>query len=210
MGIISKTAATSMLDVKSMESSLALRLDMPIEGMTCAACAARVEKSLNKLPGVVANVNFAAESALVTVHSGATSPATGLEGIRKTGYSVPDQVAEFTIYGMTCAACAARIEKGLNKLDGVSAAVNFASETARVRYVPGLATVEQLAGAIRKAGYEASERGEASAEAEKTRRAAAYRAELRLLWISIALSLPLVAQMFATFGGPSHELLPRR
>jgi len=192
-----------------MASSSVLRLDLPLEGMTCAACAARIEKSLNKLPGVVANVNFAAESARVTVQPDATSPATVVEAIRKTGYSVPEQVLEFTIYGMTCAACAARIEKGLNRLDGVSAAVNFASETARVRYVPGLATVEQLAGAIRKAGYEASERVEASAEAEKTRRAAAYRAELRLLWISIALSLPLVAQMFATFGGPSHELLPR-
>src|SRR3989304_9904787 len=104
MGIISKTAATSMLDVKSMESSLALRLDMPIEGMTCAAGAARIEKSLTKLPGVVANVNFAAESALVTVQPGATSPAGVIEAIRKTGYSVPHRVAELTPYGLTCAA----------------------------------------------------------------------------------------------------------
>ena len=58
-----------------MEASSALRLDLPIEGMTCVACAARIEKSLNKLPGVVANVNFAAESALVTIRPGATSPA---------------------------------------------------------------------------------------------------------------------------------------
>ncbi|TSA17462.1 MAG: heavy-metal-associated domain-containing protein, partial [Betaproteobacteria bacterium] len=49
-----------------MDSSSALRLDLPLAGMTCAACAARIEKSLNKLPGVAANVNFAAESALVT------------------------------------------------------------------------------------------------------------------------------------------------
>ena len=94
-----------------MESSSALRLDMPIEGMTCAACAARIEKSLNKLPGVAANVNFAAESARVTVQPGATSAAGVIEAIRKTGYSVPDRLAELTIYGMTCAACAVRIEK---------------------------------------------------------------------------------------------------
>ena len=192
-----------------MNSPSALRLDLPIEGMTCAACAARVERSLNKLPGVAASVNFAAESALVTVQPDATRPAAVLEAIRQTGYSVPTQVAEFQVYGMTCAACAARIEKALNKLEGVSAAVNFASETARVRYVPGLATPEQLANAIRKAGYEASERAEASAQEDKSRRAAAYRAELRLLWISVALSLPLFAQMFLTYGGPSHELLPR-
>ena len=192
-----------------MESTSALRLDLPLEGMTCAACAARIEKSLNKLPGVAANVNFAAESALVTVQPGAISPAGVIEAIRKTGYSVPDRLAELTIYGMTCAACAMRIEKGLNKLAGVRAEVNFASETARVRYVPGLASVEQLTAAIRKAGYDASERVEASAEEEKARRAEAYRADLRLLWISIALSLPLVLQMFATFDSAGHEWLPR-
>ena len=192
-----------------MESTSALRLDLPLAGMTCAACAARIEKSLNKLPGVAANVNFAAESALVTVQPGAISPAGVIEAIRKAGYSVPDRLAELTIYGMTCAACAMRIEKGLNKLAGVRAEVNFASETARVRYVPGLASVEQLTAAIRKAGYDASERVEASAEEEKARRAEAYRADLRLLWISIALSLPLVLQMFATFDSAGHEWLPR-
>ena len=122
---------------------------------------------------------------------------------------LPAQVAEFQIQGMTCAACAARIEKALNRLEGVNAAVNFASETARVRYLSGLATPEQLAGVIQKTGYEASERVETSSEDEKARRAAAYRAELRLLWVSIALSLPLVAQMLAMFGLSDSEILPR-
>jgi Cu+-exporting ATPase len=192
-----------------MESSSALRLDLPLAGMTCAACAARIEKSLNKLPGVVANVNFAAESARVTVEPGRSSPAAVVEAIRRSGYSVPAQTAEFQIYGMTCAACATRIEKTLNKLEGVEAAVNFASETARVRYMPGLATVEQLAAAIRKAGYDAGERVEANAEEEKARRADAYRADLRLFWISVALSLPLVIEMFSMFGQAHTELLPR-
>ncbi len=192
-----------------MESSSALRLDLPLEGMTCAACALRIEKSLNKLPGVVANVNFAAESARVTVAPDQSSAAAVVEAIRKTGYSVPVQTAEFRIDGMTCVACATRIEKTLNKLEGVEAAVNFASETARVRYVPGVATPEHLAGTIRKAGYEASERVEASAEEEKSRRAAAFHAELRLFWISVALSLPLLAGMLTMFGQGHAELLPR-
>ena len=193
----------------SMESTSALRLDLPLEGMTCAACAARIEKSLNRLPGVVANVNFAAESARVTIEPGLTTPAAVVEAVGRSGYSVPPQVVEFQIDGMTCAACAARIEKTLNRLDGVTGTVNFASETARVRYTPGLATPEQLASAIRKAGYDASERVEASAEEEKARRAGAYRADLRLLWVSIALSLPLVLQMFVTFDSAGHEWLPR-
>ena len=177
--------------------------------MTCAACAARIEKSLNKLPGVAANVNFAAESAHVTVEPNLSSAAAVVEAIRRSGYSVPVQLAEFQIYGMTCVACATRIEKALNKLEGVEAAVNFASETARVRYMPGLASVEQLTAAIRKAGYEASERVEANTAEEKARRAEAYRAELRLFWVSVALSLPLLLQMFSMFGQEHSELLPR-
>ena len=192
-----------------MESTSAIRLDLPLEGMTCAACAARIEKSLNKLPGVVANVNFAAESAQVTLQPQQSSAAAVVETIRRTGYSVPVQVAEFQIYGMTCVACAARIEKALNKLEGVEAAVNFASESARVRYQPGLATPEQLITAIRKAGYEASERVEANAAQEKVRRADAFQAELRLFWVSVALSLPLLAGMFSMFGDVHSELLPR-
>src|SRR3990172_4147443 len=91
---------------------------------------------------------------------------------------------DLPVEGMTCAACALRVERSLNKLDGVRAEVNFATETARVRYVPGLAGVAELAAAIRKAGYEATERVEASAEEEKARRAAVYRADLHLLWFS--------------------------
>ena len=64
-----------------MESSSALRLDLPLAGMTCAACAARIEKSLNKLPGVAANVNFASGSALVTVQPDATSAAGVIEAL---------------------------------------------------------------------------------------------------------------------------------
>src|ERR1019366_7417622 len=192
-----------------MDALPTVRLDLPLEGMTCAACAARIEKSLNKLPGVAANVNFAAESAQVMLQPGLTTPAAVVEAIRRTGYAVPHRMAEFQIDGMTCIACAARIEKALNKLEGVEAAVNVASETARVSYLPGLATPEQLVATIRKAGYEASERVEANAAEEKERRAAAYRAELRLFWISVALSLPLLLGMFSMFGEAHTELLPR-
>ncbi|MGE3510490.1 MAG: cation transporter, partial [Vicinamibacterales bacterium] len=65
-------------------SSSALRLDLPIEGMTCAACAARIEKTLNKLPGVVANVNFALESAQITLDPALSSPAAMIEAISRS------------------------------------------------------------------------------------------------------------------------------
>jgi P-type Cu+ transporter len=63
-------------------------------------------------------------------------------------------VAELTIGGMTCASCAARIERKLNGLDGVSAAVNFATETARVTF-PATVTAEDLVSAVERAGYTA-------------------------------------------------------
>ena len=177
--------------------------------MTCAACAARIEKNLNKLPGVQASVNFASEVARVDLEPGLTSPATVVQAIGRVGYSVPVREAEFQIYGMTCAACATRIEKALNALEGVDASVNVASETARVRYVPGLATADQLVAAIRKAGYDASERVEANAAEEKARRARAHHAELRLFWISVALTLPLLLEMVSMVGGGHSEIVPR-
>ena len=63
-------------------------------------------------------------------------------------------VAELAIGGMTCASCAARIERKLNGLDGVSAAVNFATETARVTF-PATIKAEDLVSAIERAGYTA-------------------------------------------------------
>jgi Cu+-exporting ATPase len=60
------------------------------------------------------------------------------------------------LVGMTCAACANRIERSLNKLDGVEAAVNFATDRAQVHFDPTLVSTDQLVGAVEKAGYEAS------------------------------------------------------
>ena len=123
-------------------------LELPLAGMTCAACAMRIEKQLNKLPGVDATVNFATERATVRYAAADTTAAKLVETIRKTGFEVPPATVELAIGGMTCAACAARIEKQLNKLPGVEATVNFASEKAHVRYVPGLADAERLVAAV--------------------------------------------------------------
>jgi len=188
------------------------RLDLPINGMSCAACATRIEKVLNRLPGVTASVNFASEHASVEMTADETSPQQLIATIEKAGFAVPQQTLELGIDGMTCAACAARIEKVLNRLPGVEATVNLASERARVRYLPGLADPSQLLDAIRRAGFSGRIDDNRSREEEKARKMAAYRAELRRFWIAAALSLPLVAQMATMFGGDMHphqDLLPR-
>jgi Cu+-exporting ATPase len=184
-------------------------IEFQIEGMTCAACSARLEKNLNKLPGVKAAVNLASEKTRIEFDPALASPAELVQTIQKTGFAVPDQEVVLELEGMTCAACATRIEKVLNKIDGISATVNFATEKTRIRVAPGAATLETLIAAVARAGYGAHESIGTSRAEEKQRRAAAYRKELHLFWIAAVLTLPLVAQMSAMFLGYHQDILPR-
>ncbi len=120
---------------------------------------------------------------------------------------------ELSVGGMTCANCAARIEKQLNAIPGVEAAVNFAAERAHVRY-HGEGTqavgVDDLVATVVKAGYRAHLSTTASRDAEHQRKLAANEEELRRFKISALLTLPLVGQMLFMFGENSHaDLLPR-
>ncbi|TSA53278.1 MAG: copper-translocating P-type ATPase, partial [Nitrosomonadaceae bacterium] len=192
-------------------NSLTLRqIELPIEGMTCAACAARIENNLNKLPGVHAAVNFANEKVRVELDAGTTTlPEDLVRSIEQAGFHVIPQSVQLQISDMTCAACSGRIEKALNKLPGVSATVNLATETARASFNPGMVTVDELITAVVKAGYGASEISDTSRTEEKARRLTAYQVELRMFWISAVLTLPLVLQMGAMFSGMHEDLLPR-
>src|SRR5262245_9661573 len=107
-------------------------LDLPIAGMTCAACATRLEKVLNRLPGVHASVNLAAKRAQVRIAGQETSPEEVVDAVRRAGFQVPPAELELSIAGMTCAACATRLEKVLNRLPGVQASINLATERARL------------------------------------------------------------------------------
>jgi Cu+-exporting ATPase len=103
---------------------------------------------------------------------------------------------ELGLEGMTCAACAARIEKALRRIPGVEASVNFATETASATLGPAIGP-EQLLAAVARAGYHAVVRTDAAAEraADRARKAAAYAELRRETWIAAALTLPLLAQM---------------
>ena len=95
-------------------------------------------------------------------------------------------IVELAIGGMTCASCAARIEKKLNRLDGVSATVNFATETARASYAGSL-TPEDLVAVVEATGYTASLPEQ---ESEQPPDAASLR---RRLWVALVLTVPVVA-----------------
>ena len=187
------------------------RLDLPIQGMTCAACASRIERVLKRLPGVEAQVNFATERATVQLTGPDAAGADAVvAAIRKSGFDVPDARFDFAISGMTCAACATRLEKVLNRLPSVSATVNFATETAQIRLPPGGVTEAELIAVIDGAGFVARPRGEGARAEEKARKAAEWRAERKRFLISLALTAPLLAQMPAMFfGSGGHEFIPR-
>ena len=127
------------------------RLSLPVEGMTCAICAGRVERALKRVPGVTeAVVNLAAERAEVT---GAASPVELAAAIRAAGYAVPEAERVLGIEGMTCASCAGRVERALAKVPGVlSVSVNLAAERATLRLLAGTEDAA-LAAALAKAGY---------------------------------------------------------
>ena len=128
----------------------------------------------------------------------------------KTSQNVLETI-DLAVQGMTCAACAARLEKQLNRLPGVEAVVNFAAERARVRYPVDTVDAEQLMAAVAKTGFTASIARDDTREDEKARKLAAYRRELVQFWVSAALTLPLVAQMLFMFGTEAHaDIVPRQ
>ncbi|MHB1456123.1 MAG: heavy metal translocating P-type ATPase [Armatimonadota bacterium] len=130
-------------------------ITLNIKGMTCASCSARLEKGLSRIDGVSsANVNFASEKASVTYDPAKTGFEPMIQLIKDYGFDVDTAKVIIPVEGMTCASCAAAIEKTLKRQDGVIlASVNFASGKAVVDYLPDLITVADMRDVISKLGY---------------------------------------------------------
>ncbi|TCP11091.1 Cu+-exporting ATPase [Crenobacter luteus] len=183
-------------------------LTLPIAGMSCAACAARLEKVLNRQTGVKAAVSFAGESARLELSDDAPDLAT-LEGvIEKAGFSVPTETVELAIDGMSCVACAARIEKVASRLPGVTAAVSFATETGRFAFPAGIVAPQQLLDAVKKAGYAARVIAADGAAGRDADRRAQWLAKRRVFVVAALLSAPFLVEMAGMAAGV-HELIPR-
>jgi len=171
---------------------------LSVRGMTCAACAQRIEKVVTRLPGVQqASVNLASEKLFVQYDEGATLDAIK-EAVRKIGYEVAER-AECTtvsipIGGMTCAACAQRIEKVLRRLEGVvEATVNFATEKATVTYDPQTVRQSAIKAAIEKLGYQPLEIAKKdAAEEDRARKQKQIRSQWMKFIVAAAFALPLL------------------
>ncbi|MFP1981124.1 heavy metal translocating P-type ATPase [Lonsdalea quercina] len=181
-------------------------LHLAVTGMSCAACASRIERVLNRLDGVSASVNFASEKAVISLDDARSSSSDVIAAIRKAGFDVADQRVSLAVDGMSCVACAARIEKVLNKVDGVTATVNFAAGRAQVSVTPGSATPEFLIGRIERAGFTARQVTVGDREAERRRRAQAWKKDRNACVVAAVLSFPLLFEMAAMFFGQAHWL----
>ncbi|WP_106345138.1 heavy metal translocating P-type ATPase [Planifilum fimeticola] len=177
---------------------------MEIKGMTCAACASRIEKGLRRMAGMVdAQVNLARERASVVYDDDRLSPVEVADKIRDLGYDVVTEKAELDIRGMTCAACARRIEKGLARLEGVIRAdVNLATERGTVEYYPAALDVAEIVKKVKDLGYDASPRKDRA-----NLREAEIRVQKRRFLIAAFLSAPLLWSMLH-MGGPLSVLVP--
>ncbi|XLP20268.1 heavy metal translocating P-type ATPase [Bacillus toyonensis] len=183
--------------------------NLQISGMTCAACANRIEKGLKKVEGVHdANVNFALEKTKIMYDPTKTNPQHFKEKVESLGYGIVSDKAEFTVSGMTCAACANRVEKRLNKLDGVNkATVNFALESATVDFNPDEVSVNEMKSTITKLGYKLELKSDEQDGSTDHRLQEIERQKKKFI-ISFILSFPLLWAMVSHFSFTSFIYLP--
>ncbi len=181
------------------------KIDLPITGMTCAACSAAVERALKKTVGIAdVSVNLPAERAAIEFGSpDRMPPLTGLiDVIKGEGYGVATSQMTFFIQGITCAACVGAVEKSLAKLYGVlSAKVNLATETATLEYIPTLTGFGDFRKAVEDAGYTAVRITRGFTDEESERKEKEYAALKRHFIISALLTTPLMIMSMAMLEG---------
>jgi Cu+-exporting ATPase len=172
---------------------------LAVKGMTCAACASAVEKSVSKVDGVAsAHVNFATERLHVEYGDDVTIEEIK-SAVQQAGYDVAEEDAgiqqvTIPIKGMTCAACVAAVERAVRGVAGVSeVSVNLATEQAKVAYDPSVVRLSEIKAAVSQAGYEPLEIDTAAeADAHQARR----NAEIQALWFRFLFSAIFTVPLF--------------
>jgi len=177
-------------------------VSIPVIGMTCAACAGRIERKLQAVPGVESvNVNFAMERATMNVDSSRAPLSKIVEAIRDAGYDARAARVRIPIRELQLSApSGVPIERSLLARPGVMrASVNLAAEEAVVDYIPGIVSIDELRQAIDRAGYESGHpTSQGSDEESATRRrrlrslALRFAVSMILALATMAVSMPLM------------------
>lgn len=130
-------------------------LDIPVDGMTCGHCAARVEDGLKAVDGVLgARADVAAKAVAVDYDPARVAPGALVAAIRDAGYTPGPLTASLPVEGLHCMSCVMRLQSALEDLPGVvSADVDLAERLATVVYEPDSAAVGDLVAAVDAAGY---------------------------------------------------------
>ncbi|HCY86915.1 MAG TPA: cation-transporting ATPase PacS [Desulfobacteraceae bacterium] len=193
-----------------------MELTLPVTGMSCVNCAANIEKTLAPVDGIVrVSVNFAAERAMVEYAPDKIDLSAVVEKIRSIGFDVVTTETEVPVTGMSCANCAANIEKTLNKgVPGlISARVNFATERLSLSFLASETGLDRIADRVRNIGFdlilpEDGDGGESAAEAEEIARSREIRDQTRKFLTGAAFTLPLfflsMGRDFGLTGPWSH------
>ena len=193
-------------------TNLLSSLALPVQGMTCAGCVRHVETALRTHPGVAeATVNLAAGTARVAYDPQHASVPALMKAITDIGYAVPTAELTLEVRGMTCAGCVGHVERALAGVNGVlTATVNLGLGTVRVSYLPGAVTAGQLKQAVRDAGYEASERGQAGDALDRERQARAdeIRRQGRYLLFAGGIGLLVMIGTFYDMLGALQAFVP--
>ncbi len=191
-------------------------LNFGIDGMTCAACVTRVERVLNKQPGVLAaTVNLATAKAAIEVDTDTFELARSLAAVREAGYPPRTRRIAIGIGGMTCAACVTRLERVIGRLPGIiGVSVNLATAKAAIEYLPDAGDLAGIRAAITSAGYEAlADDGAEDAGADERRGEQELRTLKHDLMLALALTAPLVLvamgpMLLPGLGNLMHSLMP--
>jgi Cu+-exporting ATPase len=179
------------------------QVTLPITGMTCANCVAAVERNIKKVAGVQsANVNLSSERATVEFDPSLAGLNDFLTRIERAGYGVATGEADLLIQRLSDDNDARRLEKAFSELDGViKAKVNFATERARVTYIPTLVSQSDLRRVVASAGFEAVETGGEAEDAEAKARQAEIAQQKRYLTTGLIFTVPLfLLSMARDFG----------
>jgi len=179
------------------------QLTLPITGMYCANCVSTIERNLKKVNGVQsAVVNLSSERAVVQFNPSATGLDEMIARVKRAGYGVATGEADLIIKRLADDSDARRLEKALQKIEGViEASVSITTEHARVKYVPTVVSQAEIREAVLKSGFEALELGGEVEDAEAKARQHEINTQRRLLIIGLIFAVPLfLFSMSMDFG----------
>lgn len=182
---------------------------MSIEGMSCASCVGRVEKSLSAIPAVSdVSVNLASETATFrTDDPNAVSQSVSV--LSELGYPARTARVTLAVQSMTCASCVGRVDKALAAVAGVTAvSVNLAAETATVDYIEGVVSPADLVETSTAAGYPAEIAQSDISQSRAERKADEARLYARRTILAAILTVPVFTLEMGKILIPAvHDLI---